>query len=60
MSDIDLTLVVTVHDETLVSGPTMASADRAVGGPRMAGHASRRSSPSTRPPPRRPSTSSQA
>ncbi len=37
MTDIDLTLVVTAHNETLVSGPTMASADRAVGTARDAG-----------------------
>ena len=38
MSDPDLTLLVTVHDETLVSGPTMKSADRAVERARAAGH----------------------
>jgi hypothetical protein len=33
----DLTLVVTAHDETAVSGPTMTSADRAVAAARVAG-----------------------
>ncbi len=33
----DLTLVVTAHDETAVSGPTMTSADRAVAAAREAG-----------------------
>jgi hypothetical protein len=33
----DLTLVVTAHNETLVSGPTMTSADRAVAEARAAG-----------------------
>jgi hypothetical protein len=37
MTDIDLTLVVTAHNETLVSGPTMASADRAVAAARDSG-----------------------
>ena len=38
MSTADLTLLVTVHDETLVSGPTMTSAERAVERARSAGH----------------------
>ncbi len=38
MSGVDLTLLVTVHDETLVSGPTMTSADRAVERALAAGH----------------------
>lgn len=38
MSDVDLTVVVTAHDETLVSGPTMASADLAVAAARDAGY----------------------
>ena len=37
MSEVDLTLIVTVHDETLVSGPTMRSADLAVAAAREAG-----------------------
>lgn len=37
MTDTDLTLVVTAHNETLVCGPTMASADRAVEVAREAG-----------------------
>ena len=31
MSGTDLTVVVTAHDETVVCGPTMRSADLAVG-----------------------------
>ena len=38
MTDTDLTLVVTAHSETLVAGPTMASADRAVAAAREAGY----------------------
>jgi Glycosyl transferase family 2 len=38
MSDADLTLIVTAHNETLVSGPTMASADLAVAAAREAGY----------------------
>jgi hypothetical protein len=38
MSDTDLSLVVTVHDETLVCGPTMDAADAAVAAARDAGH----------------------
>lgn len=38
MTDLDLTLVVTAHDETVVSGPTMASADKAVAAARSAGY----------------------
>jgi glycosyltransferase involved in cell wall biosynthesis len=38
MSKPDLTLVVTAHNETLVSGPTMASADVAVAAARAAGY----------------------
>lgn len=38
MSTPDVSLVVTVHDETLVCGPTMVSADRAVTAARGAGH----------------------
>jgi glycosyltransferase involved in cell wall biosynthesis len=38
MSDTDLTLVVTVHNETLVSGPTIESAQRAVAAARKAGY----------------------
>jgi hypothetical protein len=38
MSDTDLTLVVTVHNETLVSGPTIESAERAVAAARKAGY----------------------
>jgi hypothetical protein len=38
MSGTDLTLIVTAHDETLVCGPTMASADVAVGAARAAGY----------------------
>ena len=38
MSDIDLTVVVTAHDETAVSGPTMRSADLAVVEARGRGH----------------------
>lgn len=34
----DLTVIVTVHDETLVCGPTMTSADVAVAAARAAGH----------------------
>ena len=34
---VDLALVVTAHDETAVSGPTMRSADRAVAAARDAG-----------------------
>lgn len=37
MNDTDLTLIVTAHDETLVCGPTMASADLAVEAARSAG-----------------------
>jgi hypothetical protein len=38
MSTADLTLMVTAHNETLVSGPTMASADLAVAAARDAGY----------------------
>jgi hypothetical protein len=38
MTDTDLTLLVTVHSETLVCGPTMDSADAAVDAAREAGH----------------------
>src|ERR671924_1621146 len=38
MSDIDLTLVVTAHDETLVCGPTMRSADLSVAEARDRGY----------------------
>jgi glycosyltransferase involved in cell wall biosynthesis len=38
MTTADLTLVVTVHSETLVAGPTMASADLAVAAARAAGY----------------------
>jgi hypothetical protein len=38
MTPTDLTLMVTVHSETLVCGPTMESADRAVAAARQAGH----------------------
>lgn len=38
MSSTDLTLVVTAHNETLVCGPTMQSADRAVAAARDAGY----------------------
>ena len=38
MSETDLSLVVTAHSETLVCGPTMASADRAVAAARDAGY----------------------
>jgi glycosyltransferase involved in cell wall biosynthesis len=38
MSDVDLTVVVTAHDETLVCGPTMRSADRAVSDARARGY----------------------
>jgi glycosyltransferase involved in cell wall biosynthesis len=38
MSSTDLTLIVTAHSETLVSGPTMASADLAVAAARDAGY----------------------
>jgi glycosyltransferase involved in cell wall biosynthesis len=38
MSGTDLTLIVTAHSETLVSGPTMASADLAVAAARDAGY----------------------
>jgi hypothetical protein len=38
MSAADLTLIVTAHSETLVSGPTMASADLAVAAAREAGY----------------------
>jgi glycosyltransferase involved in cell wall biosynthesis len=38
MTDVDLSLVVTAHNETLVCGPTMASADRAVARARDAGY----------------------
>jgi hypothetical protein len=38
VSGVDLTLVVTAHSETFVSGPTMASADRAVAAARDAGY----------------------
>jgi hypothetical protein len=38
MSCTDLTLIVTAHSETLVSGPTMASADFAVAAARDAGY----------------------
>jgi hypothetical protein len=38
MSAADLTLIVTAHNETLVSGPTMASADLAVAAARDAGY----------------------
>ena len=39
MSDTDLTLVVTAHDETLLCGPTMRSADLAVAEARARGYA---------------------
>jgi len=39
MSGADLTLIVTAHSETLVAGPTMASADLAVAAARDAGYA---------------------
>ena len=39
MTEVDLTLIVTVHDETLVCGPTMRSADLAVAAARAAGYA---------------------
>ncbi|MBO0729441.1 MAG: glycosyltransferase family 2 protein [Acidimicrobiaceae bacterium] len=38
MSDVDLTLIVTAHDETLICGPTMESADIAVEAARAAGY----------------------
>ena len=38
MSHVDLTVIVTVHDETLVSGPTMRSADLAVAEARGRGY----------------------
>jgi hypothetical protein len=38
MSDVDLTVVVTAHDETLVCGPTMRSADLAVAEARDRGY----------------------
>src|SRR5690242_7016633 len=38
MNSTDLTLIVTAHDETLVCGPTMKSADLAVDGARAAGY----------------------
>ena len=38
MSGTDLTLLVTAHNETLVSGPTLASADLAVAAARDAGY----------------------
>jgi glycosyltransferase involved in cell wall biosynthesis len=38
MTDTDLTLIVTAHDETLVCGPTMESADVAVEAARAAGY----------------------
>ena len=38
MSGVDLSLVVTVHSETLVCGPTMDSADKAVAAAREAGY----------------------
>ena len=38
MTEVDLTLIVTAHDETLVCGPTMRSADLAVTAARAAGH----------------------
>ena len=38
MTSTDLTLMVTVHDETLVCGPTMESADRAVAAARASGY----------------------
>jgi glycosyltransferase involved in cell wall biosynthesis len=38
MTDTDLSLVVTAHNETLVCGPTMASADQAVAAARAAGY----------------------
>ena len=38
MTATDLTLVVTAHSETLVAGPTMESADRAVAAAREAGY----------------------
>jgi glycosyltransferase involved in cell wall biosynthesis len=38
MSATDLSLVVTVHSETLVCGPTMESAERAVAAARTSGH----------------------
>jgi hypothetical protein len=38
MSDVDLTVVVTAHDETLVCGPTMRSADVAVSEARSRGY----------------------
>ena len=57
MSETDLSLVVTAHDETLVSGPTIASADLAVAAARAAGYTVRPSSPWTGPRRRRRSTS---
>lgn len=38
MTGTDLTLIVTAHDETLVCGPTMESADQAVAAARAAGY----------------------
>lgn len=38
MTNTDLTLIVTAHDETLVCGPTMEAADVAVGAARAAGY----------------------
>jgi hypothetical protein len=38
MSDVDLTVVVTAHDETVVCGPTMRSADLAVAAARGRGY----------------------
>ncbi|UMG93044.1 glycosyltransferase family A protein [Nocardioides sp. TF02-7] len=38
MTEVDLSLVVTAHDETAVCGPTMRSADAAVAAARDAGH----------------------
>jgi len=38
MTSTDLTVIVTAHNETLVCGPTMESADRAVAEARAAGH----------------------
>ena len=38
MSDVDLTVIVTAHDETVVCGPTMRSADLAVDAARSRGY----------------------
>ena len=38
MTSTDLTLIVTAHNETLVCGPTMEAADRAIEAARAAGH----------------------